>query len=86
MGVDCYLDRILNMSIFRYGPFLIVMAVFTTVSWADEALLKVKPFLKQHCFECHGPKNQKGDIRFDTLVVIWQSTRLWRFGRGFSTS
>ena len=69
------------MSIFRYGSFLIAAVMFSSVVWADEALLKVKPFLKQHCFECHGSKKQKGEIRFDTLgedlakhetLEIWQ--------------
>jgi hypothetical protein len=34
---------------------------------ADPALEAHKPFLKAHCFECHGPKKQKGDFRFDQL-------------------
>ncbi len=44
-------------------------------------LEKVRPFLKQHCYECHGEKKQKNNLRFDTLGVelskketleIWQ--------------
>ncbi|SVD77763.1 uncharacterized protein METZ01_LOCUS430617, partial [marine metagenome] len=44
-------------------------------------MAKLEPFLKQHCFECHGSKKQKGDIRFDILgkdlarhetLEIWQ--------------
>ncbi len=44
-------------------------------------LEKVKPFLETHCYDCHGVKKQKGDIRFDTLgddltkienLEIWQ--------------
>lgn len=27
----------------------------------------VRPFLSSHCFKCHGPKRQKGKLRFDTL-------------------
>lgn len=69
------------MSIFHYRPFLIVAAMISTVGWADEALLKLRPFVKQHCVECHGPDKQKGDIRLDTLghdlsqpqvLEIWQ--------------
>ncbi|PQO45382.1 PSD1 and planctomycete cytochrome C domain-containing protein [Blastopirellula marina] len=26
---------------------------------------KVRPLLAQHCFECHGPKEQKSDLRLD---------------------
>ncbi|GEM_PF-348919 len=48
---------------------------------ADEALLKLAPFLSEHCIGCHGPDKQKGEIRFDTLgrdlskvqnLEIWQ--------------
>ena len=51
-----------------------------TVS-ADDSLTRIKPFLKQHCFRCHGATKQKGDYRFDTLstdlgkletLEIWQ--------------
>ncbi len=34
---------------------------------ADPALEAHRPFLKTHCIECHGPKKQKGDFRFDQL-------------------
>lgn len=30
---------------------------------------EIRPILEEHCFKCHGPKKQKGDIRFDTLSV-----------------
>jgi len=30
-------------------------------------LNKLRPFLKQHCYACHGAEEQKGDYRFDTL-------------------
>ena len=48
---------------------------------ADDSLAKLKPFFKKHCYECHGSKEQKGDIRFDNLgkdlanhetLEIWQ--------------
>ena len=47
----------------------------------DEALVKLAPFLSEHCISCHGPEKQKGEIRFDTLgkdlskvqnLEIWQ--------------
>ena len=28
---------------------------------------KVKPFMEKHCFSCHGPKKQKGDLDLTTL-------------------
>ncbi|MFT5109864.1 MAG: hypothetical protein ACI9UA_005516, partial [Pseudoalteromonas tetraodonis] len=49
---------------------------------ADESLIELRPFLKQHCFECHGAEKQKGEIRLDTLgndlakhenLEIWQN-------------
>ena len=48
---------------------------------ADKALEALKPFLRTHCLECHGPDKQKNEIRFDTLgtdltdrrtLEIWQ--------------
>ena len=33
----------------------------------DEALTRLKPFLQEHCYDCHGAEKQKGDYRFDTL-------------------
>jgi len=34
---------------------------------ADPKLEAHRPFLKTHCFECHGSEKQKGELRFDTL-------------------
>ncbi len=28
----------------------------------------LQPFLREHCFKCHGPDKQKGDVRLDTLA------------------
>ncbi|MFP6865585.1 MAG: DUF1592 domain-containing protein, partial [Roseibacillus sp.] len=36
---------------------------------AESALSELKPFLKKHCYDCHGPEKQKGDYRFDTLAT-----------------
>ena len=30
---------------------------------------RVLPILESHCFKCHGPKKQKGDLRLDTLSI-----------------
>jgi len=31
---------------------------------------KVRPLLAQHCWSCHGPDEQKGDLRLDSLTAI----------------
>ena len=33
-------------------------------------LRDVKPLLTRHCVECHGPKEQKGKLRLDTLEAV----------------
>ena len=44
-----------------------ILCGFKSLLGADSALEAHKPFLKAHCFECHGPDKQKGELRFDTL-------------------
>jgi len=53
----------------RFAFVLALIASLTTsLVFADESPLeKARPFLKQHCYECHGPEKQKNDLRFDTL-------------------
>jgi hypothetical protein len=34
---------------------------------AEDSLSGVRPFLKQHCYRCHGAETKEGDYRFDTL-------------------
>ena len=45
------------------------------LAYGDEKLNALKPFLKQHCFECHGAEKQKNDIRLDTLGTDLSETR-----------
>ena len=63
--------------------FLLLLAVVLPLGQAraDKALNALKPFLRTHCLECHGPNKQKNEIRFDTLgtdltdlrtLEIWQ--------------
>ena len=63
--------------------FLLLLAVVLPLGQAraDKALNALKPFLRTHCLECHGPDKQKSEIRFDTLgtdltdlrtLEIWQ--------------
>ena len=40
----------------------------------------VRPVLKKHCFNCHGPEKQKGKVRLDTLnpdLVNSTSAETW---------
>ncbi|MFT7515874.1 MAG: hypothetical protein ACI9QL_005109 [Candidatus Omnitrophota bacterium] len=55
--------------------------VATTAGANRPELQALQPFFKKHCYGCHGPEKQKGDIRLDTLGVdllqsstieIWQ--------------
>ena len=59
----------------------VTILFIASLACADESLNKLSPFLKQHCYDCHGPEKQKGDIRFDNLakdladienLEIWQ--------------
>ena len=63
--------------------FLLLLAVVLPLGQAraDKALNALKPFLRTHCLECHGPDKKKNEIRFDTLgtdltdlrtLEIWQ--------------
>ena len=47
----------------------------TTHIIGDQGLNDLKPFLKQNCFECHGPEKQKNDLRFDTLGIDLSDNR-----------
>jgi len=45
---------------------------------ADDFASVVQPFLKQHCFACHGPEKQKSGIRYDQLTEFRMEERhLW---------
>ena len=62
--------------------FLLLLAVVLPLGQAraDKALNALKPFLRTHCLECHGPDKQKSEIRFDTLAPISPTCARWRFG------
>jgi len=36
---------------------------------SQEEDLRIRPFLARHCFECHGEKAKKADLRLDTLSL-----------------
>ena len=60
--------------------FLLGLLVsFTTRSLAaDDFASVVQPFLKKHCFACHGPEKQKSGIRYDKITDFQTDARnLW---------
>ena len=60
---------------------LILMVLLSFGAGADEVYqVDVLPVLQKHCFGCHGPKKQKGEIRLDQLdsdLVKGKSTETW---------
>ena len=44
--------------------------VFTAQSWAAvDYLREVKPVLTEHCYKCHGARQQKSGLRLDTAAL-----------------
>ena len=42
---------------------------------------RIRPYLAKYCFQCHGPKQQKADLRLDTLdpdMVSGSDTDMWQ--------
>ena len=35
---------------------------------------KIRPVLAEHCYECHGPKKQRGDVRVDSRDALTKTT------------
>src|SRR6188472_601287 len=65
----------------RFLPFLATLAAASApllgAEKPDEAGLKffetkIRPLLSENCYECHGPKKQKSDLRLDNLPFILQ--------------
>ena len=54
--------------------WLLYFLLVTTVACGEESLVqsraKLEPFLKTYCVNCHGPDEQNGQVRFDT--VSWE--------------
>ena len=54
----------------RFIPFALFVCCFVSTGAAEDTFKqKVQPFLRTYCFKCHGPDQQKGDRRFDTLAA-----------------
>ena len=49
----------------KHSPTIHSLAIILCVS--ATAADDLQPFLKKHCYECHGAEKQKADLRFDTL-------------------
>ncbi len=41
-----------------------------TPAWAVDFVKEIEPILAKTCYECHGPKKQKGDLRLDQKETI----------------
>ncbi|MFC1758461.1 DUF1587 domain-containing protein, partial [Planctomycetota bacterium] len=78
------------MKSFVVGASIVVAVlsgyVRAEVDFADD----IKPFLTQHCVECHGPETQEADLRVDTIdfgfsdrysAAVWSEV-LDRLNRG----
>ncbi|QDU29504.1 hypothetical protein ETAA8_46160 [Anatilimnocola aggregata] len=69
--------RFLICSLFFLG---ITGFVLPTVSAAEDQSFEriIQPFLKQHCFDCHGAEEQQFQLRFDALRSVEAADRhLW---------
>ena len=59
---------------------LFAVSLFTAASAAPEATAldakKLQPFLENYCIKCHGPKKQKGQVRFDQTLLAYTRLRL----------
>ncbi len=59
----------------RVVPIICLLALLSSpVVGHASPLEQVRPFLKQYCYECHGPTKQKNDLRFDTLSTDLSQT------------
>ena len=68
--------------------FLIVIAVLLPLTslHAASPLDELRPFLKQHCYKCHGEKKQENEKRFDTLGPDLSKIETLQMWQEFSTS
>ena len=46
---------------------LLLIAILSPDLNADSPLEQLRPYLKQHCYSCHGDKKQENNYRFDKL-------------------
>lgn len=55
----------------RLAAFLIVLVTSTAYAEVPDFERDIFPILKRHCFECHGPQLQEGDLRFDNREAFF---------------
>ena len=70
---------------FMRGFLFSLMILTAGLSAAPDFAKAVRPVLERRCFSCHGPKEQKGKLRLDTLSTdlvqdaraaeMWQEVR-----------
>ena len=66
-------------TLLRIGIMALVLPAAGLLA-ADDFTRQVQPFLKTYCISCHGPQQQKGEIRFDHLTANMgnrQEAELW---------
>jgi hypothetical protein len=67
-----------------FSSLCLVLSASTPVLFSQEHSTyrdAIQPFLETYCIQCHGPKKQKGDRRYDTLTndfVDLDSLNLWQ--------
>jgi len=54
---------------FRFLPIILALTIPLGTLQAASPLDKLRPFLKQYCYECHGARKQENEKRFDSLGV-----------------
>ncbi len=52
----------------KYSPAIHSLAILLLCALGARAQESVAPFLKQHCYKCHGAEKQKANLRLDTLA------------------
>ncbi len=52
-----------NLSLFLFAFLILTGKSQATIDFQTQ----VRPILEAHCFQCHGPKKQKGNLRLDAL-------------------
>ena len=66
----------------KYFLIILSLTLTATAFESDSETYKktVRPFMEKHCFNCHGPKKQKGKLRLDNLssnLIETEATQKW---------
>ena len=87
MREDKRLVQLRSIAVLNRGivlPVLVLLVLSATVaSGKDDSKFRdtIQPILSEYCAGCHGPKKQKGDIRFDKLdpdIVHGKDAETWQ--------